>query len=133
MDNDELADQIKTHLKAMLRCNSKEDATTWMAQAYNLLDTCLRDLQKPKVFQVEGSYGEKTFSLAKPSALILPKQQRIITPHQAWFDATTVVYGQKYQDRAWTAKDTRRLEKENARRAAENFSKRQRLIAKLSR
>lgn len=125
MDAD-LADLMKAHMALMRRCNSQADAVAWMARAYNLMDACVRDMERPKVYQIPGSYGELFYTVAIPEKLVLPEQRRIITPHEAWINAKTVEYGGRYQNRAWTHKDTLRLERENARRAAENFTRNER-------
>lgn len=121
--NDELSQMLIEHMGQMRRCNSQADAVTWMARAYNLMEECLREFERPKVFQVPGSYGEKFYTITAPESIDIPPPPRIITAHAGWFNAETVVYGDKYQNRAWTKKDTRALEKENARRAAEQFTK----------
>jgi hypothetical protein len=115
-NEDELKDLIHLHLREMRKCNSKEEAITWMAGAASLLDRTLSLLDRPKLFVIPGSFGEKTYTLADPSESVILPAPGFYKPRPVWFDGKTVIYGDKYQNRAWTAKDTRKLEQENMRK-----------------
>lgn len=102
-DNEqELVESIKGLLPKMRLCNDKTEAVAWMASAYDLLNRCAREFERPVVHGV-----------APPprSVIILPEQPKIIAhvakPLPVWFNGQTVVYPQK----AWTHKDTLRMER----------------------
>lgn len=119
---DDLAEKVRHHMAMMGRCGSKEDAVKWMAAAYNLLDACANFIDRPKMYVIPGSFGERIYTVIHPEkSIVLPP----VIAHRQNFPKQDdlVIYGDRYQNRAWTRKDTRQLEKENARRAAEWHSK----------
>jgi len=122
MMEDLLAAKIHQHMRAMAGCSTREEAVQWMAGAYNLLDESLRHLERPKIFSIPGTFGERIFSVVEaPKSISLPPPGFRL-PGPVWFQGRTVEYGDRYQNTAWTGRDTRRLEKENARRAAMGLS-----------
>jgi hypothetical protein len=118
----ELAAQLLQHMRAMGSCSDKERAVSWMARAYNLMDEAVRLLDRPKIYVIPGTYGERTFTVAtSPDSVQLPPPG-FHRPPPVWLEGHTTVYGDRFQNQAWTGRDTRRLEKENARRAAQGLS-----------
>jgi hypothetical protein len=118
----DLAAQILQHMRTMGRCSNQQSAVAWMAQAYNLLDAAARLIEQPKVFVVPGTYGERTYTVARTAGNVQLPEPGFYKAPPVWLQGHTTVYGDRYQNRAWTGRDTRQLEKENARRAAQGLS-----------
>lgn len=113
MENQDLVDAIDAHLRLLRHADTQQLAIAWMKQAHQLLTMCAGELERPKVFAVPGHFGAPTFTLTPPSGLVLPKPGFKASP-PVWFKGETVVYAQR--TKAWTRKDTLRLERESARK-----------------
>ena len=117
MDTQELVIAIDTHLRLLRHAGTQALAIEWMKQAHTLLTMCATELERPKVFAVPGHFGAPTFTLTPPTGLVLPAPG-FKKPPPIWLQGETVVYGSKPASKAWTHKDTLRLERESARKRA---------------
>ena len=120
IEQEHLAAEIEAHLRTLRSAGTQASAIVWMKTAYQLMERAADDLKRPRVFAVPGSYGVPTFMLTPPKSLQLP-MPGMRNPPPPFFGprAKTVVYGDKYSNtRAWTRADTRRLERDNAIKAA---------------
>lgn len=123
-DSESLANIIDMHCIDLLRSvRTEKQSVAWMKIAFNLLETCSKDLRRPRMFAAHNGFGCAIYTLEHPEALILPKNDSR-SPPPIWIGGETIPYGDKFQSktRPWTAKDSRRLVKENERKRAELLS-----------
>lgn len=100
----------------MRRCNDKADAVAWMAAAYDLLNQCAREFERPRLYSIPDHFGTPTFTVVRPEPrLVLPTRDWTLRP-PVWFGGNTVVY--RTDPKAWTHNDTLRMERLAAERDA---------------
>ena len=119
---EQLADMIDAHCMKLLKSNgTQKSAILWMKEAFNLLETCAKDLRRPRVFAVHNGFGCAVYTLERP-LYDIPKKapEGFFEPHPVWVEGVTVPYGEKYQNRnqPWTQADTRRLVAQREREKA---------------
>lgn len=144
-EEEQLAGEIDLHMLALLRSDGKQaTAIEWMKRAYNLLERASKQIRSPKVYAIPGSFGVPTYVLTPPKQLVLPPPG-FKSPPPIWFSGKTVEYGDRYQNthiatptipqKAWTAKDSERLERQRKQQRLEQQREQQRVAhtAKLER
>ncbi len=119
---EQLANLIDAHCQALLKSpGTQQHAIQWMKTAFNLLETCARDLRQPRIFVTHTGFGCAVYSVQRPSHDI-PRTapEGFFDPHPIWVTGTTVPYGDKYQNRnqPWTQADTRKLVAQREREKA---------------
>ena len=126
MSDDELKDEIGKLLRGLRSCDTQATAVSWMARAYKAMECALEHLDRPPVMVERLVQVERLILVPeKPqiqvvqsvSAFDLRQAQEKRARLQAIAHAKTVVYpeiqthpGLIAQPRAWTRKDTLRLE-----------------------
>jgi hypothetical protein len=122
-DREELVANLDAHMRMLRHADTQATAVAWMKTAHELLRRCANELDRPHIYSVPGHFGAPTFMLAPPKPLVLPAPGfRKAGP--VWLNGATVVYNDSRtaappkNSRAWTRKDTLRLERDNMARNA---------------
>lgn len=116
--NENLVEEIDFLRRTLRMADTQAKAVAWMHKAHELLGLAASEIDRPKIFSIPGHFGVPTLVVSTPNEIITRKHGSYMPPPAIWFKGYTTIYGDKYEKRAWTTKDTRNLESEIKRRKA---------------